>query len=112
MKKSGKERIDFIRKVLLVAIVAVFLFNTGVFFYTYGGGFTGLSVSDTVTNAYFNDHDGNPSDCVGKDTGTTSCTPVPDDETWFYDSSNGPMDGNWDFAAVWLENIGNYPTLR
>jgi len=55
MKKSGKERIDFIRKVLLVAIVGVFLFNTGVFFYTYGGGFTGLSINsinETVTNTY------------------------------------------------------------
>jgi hypothetical protein len=82
------------------------------------GGLLGLQGNPmmgiaTVQNSYYNNHAGNPSVCFGRSSGgTIDCTAIADNEPYFYDSSNPPMVGQWDFTTIWQENVNDYPTLR
>jgi len=83
--------------------------------YNYVGGLVGLNSGwgfvayGTIINCYYNNHAGNPS--VGIGYGTGDCTAINDNESYFYYSSNPPMD-QWDFVNVWAIDEGvDYPYL-
>ena len=74
------------------------------------GGAIGLYSGDTIlTNLYWNNHAGNPANCY--EGGDMGCTAIADDGSYFYSSSNPPMD-SWNFTTIWQEVPGSYPTLR
>ncbi len=76
----------------------------------YAGGLVGGNYYyGTVTNCYYNNHAGNPS--VGIGSGSGDCTAIENDESYFFYSSNPPMDV-WDFVNVWGIDEGvSYPYL-
>jgi hypothetical protein len=73
----------------------------------YNGGLVG-QVSGIVEYSYYNNHAGNPSVCIGS--GSGDCTAIADNEPYFYDAGNAPMD-RWDFRNLWQENPYDSPTL-
>jgi hypothetical protein len=65
--------------------------------------------SNTITNSYWNNISGNPTNSVG--TGPdTGINPIQDDLTYFYDPSNPPFVGNWD-SNVWNFTGTDLPSL-
>jgi len=77
----------------------------------YLGGLVALNYIGygTITNCYYNNHAGNPS--VGIGSGSGDCTAIDNNESYFYYSSNPPMD-LWDFVNVWAIDEGvSYPYL-
>ncbi|MHC4741331.1 MAG: GLUG motif-containing protein [Planctomycetota bacterium] len=78
-------------------------------YYSGVGGLVGVNYS-TITNCYWNNHAGNPSVCIGGGN-TGDCTGIVDNESYFYYSSDPPMDV-WDFVNVWGIDEGvSYPCL-
>jgi len=78
------------------------------------GGFVGDSTSANIGNSFWNNHTGNPGVCVGTGVPTSEdCTAVTDDEAYFYDVSNEPMDV-WDFVSVWDDvwDLSYFPPLQ
>ena len=73
----------------------------------YNGGLVG-QVSGIVEYSYYNNHAGNPSVCIGS--GSGDCAAIADNEPYFYDAGNAPMD-RWDFRNLWQENPYDSPTL-
>jgi len=76
------------------------------------GGFAGYSTSIYITNCYWNNHSGNPEEPYGDHTFFSLITTIQDNEAYFYDVSNSPMDV-WDFNNVWSNayNKKYYPPL-
>jgi len=73
------------------------------------GGLVGWNNNGTITNCYYNNHAGNPS--VGIGHGTGDCTAIDNNVSYFYYSSNPPMD-LWDFVNIWgICEGGSYPYL-
>ena len=69
----------------------------------------GVPTHATIINCYYNNHAGNPS--VGIGYGPGDCTAINDNESYFYYSSNPPMD-LWDFVNIWGIDEGvSYPYL-
>jgi len=65
-----------------------------------GGGNTGGLIGSIITpsiisNNYWNNHTGNPDICIGSGE-IVACTPIPDNEPYFYDIENSPIT-NWSF---------------
>jgi len=76
------------------------------------GGLIGQQDSGAILDdSYWNNNSGNPSACVGSDSGSTDCTAVADNEAYFYSSSNTPL-STWDFTNTWSEMAGDYPKLH
>ena len=74
-----------------------------------GYGTYAFARGSTSTNNYFNNHTGNPDSC-----GSSNCVAINDNEAYFKDSNNAPMDA-WDFSNIWAidPNINEgYPYLR
>lgn len=73
------------------------------------GGLVGNFMSNTITNSFWYDHANNPDNCYFD--GNVGCTSI-DNEEYFYNISNYPMD-LWDFDNIWSdENNGvAYPVL-
>jgi hypothetical protein len=68
------------------------------------GGLIGRAEDTTVINSYYNNHLGNPGDCVGAiEDSVIDCISIDDNESYFYSSLNQPM-FEWDFEGVW--NVG------
>jgi len=81
----------------------------------YVGGLVGeiFGVGELITNSYWNNHAGNPGSCVGSITGggTIDCTEISDNEAYFYDVDNPPMDV-WNFPPWSNTNNGvDFPVL-
>lgn len=76
----------------------------------FGGIIGDLAAGAFIENSYWNNHSGNPSIC--SDDGDTGCTAIADNEAYFYNTANGPMD-EWDFVNVWDDVYVNvtYPPL-
>ncbi len=83
------------------------VWQTGMFL----GGFAGSS-TDTLDNVYFNNITANPSDCVGSDSGTTSCTAIQDNEAYFFNVSKEPLT-TWSYPpwSSFCTTFG-YPVLE
>ncbi len=81
--------------------------------YSEVGGFAGQSF-DNLTNSYFLNHAGNPSDCMGggDDSGCTAIADPNPGESYFFAVANSPMD-EWDFTNIWSDsnNGSDYPIL-
>jgi hypothetical protein len=81
---------------------------------SYVGGLAGSNIG-TITNCYWDIYRSGRSNCVGNDTGTTTCTGKNSGNSkqdyWYY-STHAPMD-NWDFDNIWgiVEGV-TYPYLR
>jgi hypothetical protein len=74
------------------------------------GSFIGVDDgSNTITNSYWNNISGNPTNSVGNGT-DTGINPIQDDLTYFYDPSNPPFIGNWD-SNVWNFTGTHLPSL-
>lgn len=71
------------------------------------GGLIGDNLS-TISEVYWNNHLDNPDECYSG--GDEGCTAIDNDEPYFYDADNLPMD-QWDFIDIWLENPFDHPTL-
>jgi len=73
-------------------------------------GFIGYA-DGNPTNSYWNNNSGNGDQC--HDVGDAGCTAISDNEAYFYDVSNPPMD-SWDFTNVWSDfyNGSSFPSLR
>lgn len=88
------------------------------------GGLVGAGFSDgNITNSYWNNKAGNPSVCVGDDSGTTDCTAIQNNERYFFDVNNAPLvdwsyppwDGFCDnngYPPLAWENLGNINECR
>ncbi len=75
----------------------------------YAGGLVGFNRSASISNCYYNNHAENPS--VGIGSGSGDCTAIDNDESYFYYSSNPPMNV-WDFVNIWGIDEGvSYPYL-
>jgi hypothetical protein len=65
-----------------------------------------------IDNSYYNNHSENPPLCVGNNyMGSVECEAIPNDEPYFYNSSNPPMD-EWDFDNIWQEETNDHPIFR
>ena len=72
--------------------------------FSFGGTF--------IINSYFNNHSGNPNECIGIDAGAGNCVTIQDNEAYFFDRTNEPM-ASWDFDNVWCPFTSNQlPILR
>ncbi len=49
--------------------------------------------------------------CLGSNA-CWDCTAVQDNEDYFYDNSNEPMNSYWDFTSIWKENSEDFPSLN
>ncbi|MBT4165619.1 hypothetical protein HOE04_01115 [archaeon] len=82
---------------------------------SYVGGLVGYGDgTSTVDNSYWNNHTGNPDVC--DETGlfsSTNCTAIQDNESYFYNVSNPPMNV-WNFLSFWdnVYNLISFPVLR
>lgn len=65
-------------------------------------GFSGLSYNSDLTNN---------SSCVYGGPGSSTCTDVSGNNSYFNDASNAPM-STWDFSNVWYERTDDLPVLR
>lgn len=72
------------------------------------GGLVGTKfASCSVNNSFYDNHAGNPSSCVGVNGGgTTVCTAISDNESYFYDSGNQPM-SSWNFTSIWVRTLSH-----
>jgi len=75
------------------------------------------TISPSITDSFWYDQAGDDAtDCIGYNDGTgnpDSCGGPHPNESDFYNESNAPMAGNWDFATVWQSNNPTgYPTLQ
>jgi len=75
------------------------------------GGLIGYNTG-YISDCYWNNHPGNPDVAVGFGDGESNCTPIYDNEAYFYDASNSPMSGCWDFTDVWVKLGDTYPILE
>jgi len=73
------------------------------------GGLVGYNYYGAVSNSFYNNHAGNPSNCFGY--GSGDCTAIQDNEAYFYIINNEPM-AQWNFNSVWSSaNNGLYPPI-
>jgi hypothetical protein len=78
------------------------------------GGFAGYDLSvATIDNCYWNNNSGNPDECLGGGSAPGSCTAIDNNQAYFYDILNSPMNV-WDFVNIWdnIFNHADFPVLQ
>ena len=81
-----------------------------------GNDYTGSLVGfqeyfSNIYDSYWNNISSNPEVCLGSNA-CWDCTAVQDNEDYFYDNSNEPMNSYWDFTSIWKENSEDFPSLN
>jgi len=72
-------------------------------------GLVGTQYNGVITNSFFNNKTSSPDRCSNLVLAAVNCTAIDDDESYFFNSLNPPMN-SWDFSDVWTE--WKYPVLK
>jgi len=79
------------------------------------GGLVGKNRFGNITNCYWNNQTENPNYCWTNSSGNYSndgCTAIQDNESYFYEINNSPID-EWDVVNTWrIIGGGRYPILK